>query len=115
MANIKVTNPENIGLATVEASSTNDISDTFVIQYDAKCSGIAVEKPSTSGVAITCALPSGATYTLLSIGSGDAVTSGIYYEDRSIPLPDGTVLTVTTSGSVSGDKKITLMTERVDA
>lgn len=91
------------------ADSTDDISDTFTVS-ECVCDGIFFQKPATSNLTITLLNPqiepdmTSATITLVSSLAADAETSG--FRASKIPIFEGATITVTTTGGVSGTKRV---------
>ncbi len=100
-------NPSRVGWTpdTISATSTNDISSVAKTVSESWLEGIFYQKPSTTVLTITLTLPNGSVIQVLSITALEAITTG--YLALSWPVLEGSTLTVTTTGGVSGDKIIT--------
>lgn len=104
-------NVQKLGLTqhTEGADSTNDISADFTVS-ECVCDGIFFQKPLTTDLTISLANPqvdsalTGATISLVSSLVADAETSG--FRASKVPILDGATITVTTTGSVSGTKRV---------
>lgn len=112
---LHVGNRSEIEHFTESLTGTDDWTNMdFTCEGSMKIDHIAVEKPSSTLLTITILYPDGGA-TVLAVNSKSGVTSGIYLDTSNFSLPPLTIIRLSSTGGISGDKVVTLLMARADA